>query len=171
MTKKITTLAMFAVLMVIGGYFLYFISRLLPIPGGKFIVMGPYLTCVMILPLLRYPKFGTLSMINVVFGGIMVIFNPWMTLAIIVSGILADLILLIPLQGKGKLLLAMGVYNGVSLLVSVWITNYVTGKLLFKIMDMPVLLLAFSVAVITGIIGGYAGLKLQKTYLKLDKSM
>ncbi|MBU3157569.1 hypothetical protein [Clostridium estertheticum] len=40
--------------------------------------------------LVSYPRFGTLSMINLVFGLLMVIFGPWMTLAIIISGVLAD---------------------------------------------------------------------------------
>ena len=85
MEKKITTFAIFIALMIVGGYILTFTSKSIPIPGSKFIVMGPYLTLVMILMLVRYPRFGTLSMINLVFGLLMVIFSPWMTLAIIIS--------------------------------------------------------------------------------------
>ena len=171
MTKRITTLAIFTALMIIGGYILYSISKLLPIPGSKFIVMGPYLTFVMILPLIRYPKFGTLSLINLVFGGIMVILSPWMMLAIVVSGILADCVMLLSIKIKVKQLLAMGIYNGISLLTSVYITNYVTGNVLYKIMNLKALLAAFTIAVITGALGGYCGLKIDKSYLKIRKTV
>jgi hypothetical protein len=54
----------------------------------------------MILMLVSYTRFGTLSMINLAFGLLMVIFSPWMTLAIIISGVLADFTLLLPLATK-----------------------------------------------------------------------
>ena len=86
--------------MMVGGYILTFTSKSIPIPCNKFIVMSPYLTLVMILMLFSYPRFGTLSMIILVFGLLMVIFTPWMTLAIIISGVLADFTLLLPLATK-----------------------------------------------------------------------
>jgi hypothetical protein len=98
--KKITTFAIFIALMIVGGYILTFTSKSIPIPCNNFIVMSPYLTLVMILMLVSYPRFGTLSMINLVFRLLMVIFSPWMTLAIIISGVLADFTLLLPLEAK-----------------------------------------------------------------------
>lgn len=171
MTRKVTTFAIFIALMIVGGYILYSISKVLPIPGSKFIVMGPYLTFVMILPLIRYPRFGTLSLINLAFGGLMVILSPWMTLAIVISGILADCALLLPIQVKAKQLLAMGVYNGISLLTSVYITTYITGNTLYKIINLKVLVVAFVISAVTGALGGYAGLKVDKSYLKIRKTL
>jgi len=166
MTRKITTFAIFIALMIIGGYILYFISTAIPIPGSKFIIMGPYITLVMSLPLIRYPRFGTLSLINLGFGGLMVIFSPWMTLAIVVSGIVADCVILLPIWAKAKQLLALGVYNGISLLTSVYITNYITGNQLYRIINLKALIVAFVIAVLTGILGGYAGQKIDKIYLR-----
>lgn len=171
MTRKITTLAIFAALMVVGGYFFYSISNIIPIPGSKFIVMGPYLTFVMIMPLIRYPKFGTLSLINMVFGGLMLIISPWMTLAIFVSGVLADIIMLIPIKQKVKQIVAMGIYNGVSLLTSFYVTNYITGNALYQILNINILIIALIIAFISGALGGYAGIYVDKKYLKLRKTV
>jgi hypothetical protein len=166
MTRKLTTIAIFTTIMVTGGYVFYLIANLLPVPGSKFIVMGPYLTCVMILPLIRYPRFGTLSLINFVFGGVMFILSPWMTLAIIISGIAADLVMLLPVWTKVKQVLAMGVYNTASLLTSAYVTNYITGNVLYKILNFETLLLTSAIAFIAGALGGYAGLRVNKLYLK-----
>jgi len=166
MIKKTTTFAIFAALMVVGGFVLYSVSKLMPIPGSKFIVMGPYLTFVMIMPLIRYPRFGTLSLINIVFGCLMFILNPWMTLSIIVAGVLADCAMLLPIRIKAKMLLAMGIYNGASLLTSFYVTNYITGNALYKILNFKVLLVALIITIIAGALGGYAGIKVDKLYLK-----
>lgn len=167
MAKKITMFGIFTALMVVGGYILYFISKIISIPGSKFIFMGLYLTLVMILPLNRYPRFGTLSLINLVFGGVMFILSPWMTLAIIVSGIISDFVMLLPIWKNVKALLAMGVYNGMSFLTSFYISNYITGNLVYRILNFEVFLVVLVLTVITGILGGYAGLRLDKIYLKL----
>lgn len=169
MTKKITTIAIFTALMVVGGYIFYFISSTIPIPGSKFIFMGPYLTCVMVLPLIRYPNFGTLSLINLVFGGIMFILSPWMTLSIVVSGIVADFIMILPLWVKLKQLLSMGIYNGMSVLASFYISNYITGNVIYRVLSFKGLLIAVVLAIVTGVLGGYAGMKINKTYLKFKK--
>lgn len=169
MTKKITTFGIFTALMVVGGYILYFVSRAIPIPGSKFIFMGPYLTFVMILPLIRYPRFGTITLINLAFGGVMFILSPWMTLAIIVSGIAADIIMLLPIWMKIKQLLSMGVYNGMSALTSFYVSNYITGNMINEIFSFKSLLVLLVLAIITGILGGYAGLKVDKIYLRSFK--
>lgn len=166
MARKITTIGIFTAAMIVGGYILYFLSNLVPIPGSKFIMMGPYLTFTMTFPLIRYPRFGTLSLINLVFGGVMLIMSPWMTLAIVVSGILADFMMLLPIWLKVKQVLAMGVYNGVSLLTSFYISNYITGNALYKILNFEALLVGFGLAVLTGLLGGYMGLQANKKYLK-----
>lgn len=160
-----TTIALFAAVMVVGGYVMYTLSNLVPIPGSKFVFMGPYLTCVMMIPLIRYPRFGTLSLINLVFGGLMFIFSPWMTLAIVVSGILADCGMLLPVKLKVKQLWAMGIYNGMSMLTSFCVTNYITGNGLFRILNFQVLLVAFVLSIIAGSLGGYAGQVIHRKYL------
>ena len=165
MTRRITTFAIFTALMVVGGYIFYLISSAIPIPGSKFVFMGPYLTCVMSSLLIRYPRFGTLSLINMVFGGIMFILSPWMTLAIIVSGVVADFIMILPIWMKAKQLLSMGVYNGMSVLTSFYVGTYITGNVIYKILDLKVLIIAVVLAVITGIFGGYMGLKLNKRFV------
>lgn len=169
MTKKITTFAIFTALMVVGGYIFYFIASSIPIPGSKFIFMGPYLTCVMILPLIRYPKFGTLSLINLAFGGVMFILSPWMTVAIVVSGVAADFIMLIPIEMKARQVLSMGIYNGMSLLTSFFISNYITGNLLYNALSYQGVLIAFIISAAAGMLGGYGGIRIARTYLRLQK--
>lgn len=171
MTRKITTFAIFAALMVLGGFIFYSISNIIPIPGSKFIVMGPYLTFVMIMPLIRYPRFGTLSLVNIVFGGLMLIISPWMTLAIVVSGVLADIIILIPIKQTVKHIIAMGIYNGASLLTSFYVTNYITGNALYQILHINVLVIALVIAFLSGALGGYAGIYVDKKYLKIRKTV
>lgn len=166
MARKVATFGIFTALMILGGSILYFISKLLPIPGSKLIVMGPYLTLILTLVINRYPRFGTISVINFVFGALMIIISPWMTFSIIVTGIISDIIMLLPIWFKVKQLLAMGVYNGMSLLTSVYIANYITGNTVFIILDPKVIIIATIIAFITGILGGYAGLKVDKIYIR-----
>lgn len=166
MTRKITFFGIFTAAMLVGGYMLYFMSKLFPMPGSKIIIMGPYLTFVMILPLIRYPNFGTLSLINMVFGGVMFIINPWMMMAIVISGITADFAMLLPIRLKIKQVLAMGIYNGMSLLTSIYISNYVTGNALYKLLNSQGILVIGILAILTGMLGGYLGLKINKKYLK-----
>ncbi len=171
MTRKITFFGIFTASMLVGGYMLYFMSKLMPIPGSKFIIMGSYLTFVMSLPLIRYPNYGTLTLINLVLGGIMFVVSPWMMLAIVLAGIVADFIMLLPIGLKSKQVLAMGVYNGVSLLTSIYISNYVTGNVLYKLLNFQGTLVIVALSVFTGMIGGYMGIKVNKKYLKLGKSL
>lgn len=165
MLRKWLVFSNFVVIMVVGGYFAYFISTLIPIPGSKFITLGPFLTFVIMIPLERYPKFGTISIINIVFGLIMFMMSPWMTVAIIMSGILADLIMLSPINGWRKNVIALGVYNGLSFIISFWITNFVTGNLLYNVMGMKPLIVACILSFFTGAAGAYLGRRVSLRYL------
>jgi len=156
----------FVVIMVVGGYMLYLLSTAVPLPGSKFIFMGPFLTFVMMIPLERYPKFGTLSIINGIFGLVMLVISPWMTLAIIIAGVVSDLLMLLPIKMKIRCISALGVYNMVSLLVSVYITNSVTGNMLYEIVSPTALIVATIISFLTGALGANLGNYVNKKYLK-----
>lgn len=46
-THRVTFVGFLVVALVAGGYALYLIGRLLPVPGGKFLVMALYLALIM----------------------------------------------------------------------------------------------------------------------------
>lgn len=169
MLKKWLVFANFVVIMVIGGYLAYLLSTVIPIPGSKFLIMGPFLTLVLMIPLERYPKLGTLSIINLVFGLVLFMITPWMTLAIVVSGLAADLAMLFPTSHWIKRVVALGVYNTVSFGSTFYITNFITGNHLYVVvgpfMIAGILVLTF----LAGVLGALAGRWIHMKYLRKVK--
>ena len=165
MLRKWLIFSNFIVIMVIGGYLAYLTSTLIPIPGSKFLVMGPFLTLVLMIPLERFPKFGTLSLINLVFGMILLMLTPWMTLAIVVSGFTSDLIMLLPVKHWFKRVFSLGIYNLMSFYTSLYVTHVITGNLLYNVIG-PIAMVAVGVlCLILGMTGAYLGRLINKKYL------
>jgi len=165
MLKKWLVISNFVVIMIIGGYLAYLLSTAIPLPGSKFLVMGPFLTFILMIPLERFPKFGTISVINFVFGMILFMLTPWMTLAILVSGTVSDLFMLIPSTHWFKRVFSLGIYNLLSFYTSLFVTNIITGNLLYNVVGPVAMTIVGLICFFMGMLGAYLGRKINIKYL------
>ncbi|GAU79144.1 hypothetical protein F3D3_3782 [Fusibacter sp. 3D3] len=127
--------------------------------------MGPFLTFVLMIPLERFPNFGTLSMINFIFGMILLILTPWMTLAIIISGFVSDLFMLIPVKHWFKRVFSLGIYNLMSFYTSLYVTHVITGNLLYNVVGPLMIVFIGVVCLVVGMCGAYFGRVVNQKYL------
>ncbi|QAA34374.1 hypothetical protein [Clostridium manihotivorum] len=169
---RLTLIAVTVALLIVGGGFIYATSYLL---GNsqvlKIILMSLYFTILLYLLLLRSPKLGTLSMLSVVLGVILSIFSPIMTLAIVFTGILSDLLSYLIFKGYGsgkKLIVSVAFYPLFSVITSLFFVSRFTAKLPSN--KLSILYLAGGIgAFILGIIGGYLGQYIDKKYIHVSK--
>ncbi|MFP4200087.1 MAG: hypothetical protein ACOCVQ_01010 [Bacillota bacterium] len=89
--KHVAYIGILAGVVFAGGWVFYYAGHLLPLPGGKFLTMTPYLAFAMSMVLDRVRSPWTLTMVGVAMGAIAAMFTPLMSLAIVTSGIAADL--------------------------------------------------------------------------------
>ncbi len=94
-TRQLTYDALTLALLIVGGFILYYISSVVPVPGAKFLLMAPYLTIVLYYPVKRSPTPGTISLINLGFAALLSLMSFFMGIAIVLSGVLTDLTVLV----------------------------------------------------------------------------
>ena len=104
-TKVITNIAMGVGALIVGGLAIFSLSRVLPFPGGKYLMMSPYLSMVMYIIMHKAPTSLTPFMVGAVFGGIMAFVNIFMGIAIISTGVGASLMTMMTPHKKMKMLI------------------------------------------------------------------
>lgn len=172
-TKELTFMALMASALLVGGYMLYILSKTIPLPSSKFLVMAPYLSLVMYLSLKHTRRPWTMTIISTVFGtvfGIVIsIFSLFMGIAIIAAGIFSDLTgLLIPnhYTTERSIKIASSSYAFWSFAVSLFITDFVTGNILYGVFG-PITfilmgVLIFSLGYLGTLFGGITSLRIKK---------
>ncbi len=89
--KQIASGGILAGVVFSGGWVFYPAGHLLPIPGGKFLAMTPYLAFAMAVALDRIRSPWTITIIAVAMAAVASLFTPLMSVAIVCSGLAADL--------------------------------------------------------------------------------
>lgn len=159
-TSDITFMAFAVILLITGGYILYTISLIFPIPGSKFIIMSIYLSLILYFLLKKIKRIGIASLISVIFGLILSLFNIFMGLAIISTGLLTDLttyILFKSYKTELSLLISAALYSFFSYITSIYTTNFISGNLLYKIVDIKIFIIIGGIIFILGFIGAKIG--------------
>jgi hypothetical protein len=149
-TKDLTTIAMIVVLMIVGGGVLFSAGTIVGLPGMKYLLMGPYLTFCLYFPntLIRHPMI--LSIVSAVFGMIMMLVSPFMGPAILVTGLVTDLIArLFHLKSAWKLAL----YPAVGFFLTYYVTTHLTGLMLLGPMGWPLAVLLTLLTFALGLLG------------------
>jgi len=155
-TRQLTYDALTLTLLIVGGYVLYYLSKVIPLPGAKFLLMAPYLTIVLYYPVKRSPKPGTISLINLGFAALLSIMSLFMGVAIVLSGVLTDLTVILLFREyntEWKRRLGIAFYPAYAMLTSLFITDFITGKRLYGQFGFwPVIIMTIATYVL-----GYAG--------------
>ncbi|MBP2026908.1 energy-coupling factor transport system substrate-specific component [Acetoanaerobium pronyense] len=168
-TGELTFMALMASALLVGGYMLYILSKTIPLPGSKFLVMAPYLSLVMYLSLKHTRRPWTMTIISTVFGIVISIFSLFMGIAIIGAGIFSDLTgLIIPnhYSTERSIKIASSSYAFWSFAVSLFITDFVTGNILYGVFG-PITfifmgVLIFSLGYLGTLFGGITSLRIKK---------
>ncbi len=159
-TRQLTYDALTLTLLIVGGVVLYYLSKIIPIPGAKFLLMAPYLTIVLYYPVIRSPKPGTITVINLGFAALLSLVSLFMGIAIVLSGMLTDLTVIILFRRYDtpwKRRLGIAFYPAYAMLTSLFITDFITGKHLYGNFGIwPVLLMTLATYIL-GVGGAIMG--------------
>jgi len=164
-TNHITFLGALVAVLVAGGYVLYVLSKAMPIPGGKFLVMGPYLSLIMLIALLRLKSVWSMTFVSLPFAVVISAFTPVMGAAIISAGILSDItgrLLFGTKLSDLRLCLRAALYPMWAIVLSLSISDYLTGNLLYGKAGLQPLILGAILAYALGIVGAFAGLSVTR---------
>lgn len=121
--------------MIGGGYFIYQLGYLFPIPGMKYILMAPFMGAILYIITSLVKHRFSLLIIGTAFAGIMTIINIYMGIAILGTTLLSTAIqFIIPIRNKaftGAL-----VFPCFSTITALFISKYMIGGVFLKINDL-----------------------------------
>ena len=161
--KDVTFIGLLVAALVSGGFALYLISRVLPLPGAKFLVLAPYLALAMGMGIDRLRSAWSMTIVSVVFGVVISIFTPVMGLTIVAAGLASDASALV-LRGGAltttKVIGSAAFYPAWSIALALTVTNHLTGNALFGSLGFGPLLVAAGLAYALGAVGAGVGLKI-----------
>lgn len=126
-TSALTNIAMGVGALIVGGLAIFSISRIIPFPGGKYLLMAPYLSMVIYVIMHRVPRSITPFLVGGVFGGIMGFVNLFMGLSIVLTGIGAALSSVPFKDEKHKIFIGATAFSTFTLLTSLNISKYMIG--------------------------------------------
>jgi len=159
-TRQLTYDALTLALLIVGGFILYYISSVVPVPGAKFLLMAPYLTIVLYYPVKRSPTPGTISLINLGFAALLSLISLFMGMAIVLSGVLTDLTVIVLFRKydtEWKRRIGISFYPAYAMLTSLFITDFITGKRLYGNFGLwPVIIMTLATFAL-GYIGAVTG--------------
>ncbi|OPJ54955.1 hypothetical protein [Alkalithermobacter paradoxus] len=162
-TREITLIGISVSLMIIIGYVFYTMASIIIIPGSRYVLMAPLLGFMFCIPLFNIRKIGTISLVSLVFGLIMMFINIFMSVAIISSGILTDTVSYILFRNYNNnksIICTSAFYPLFSLVTSFWVSNYITGNKAYLMINKLYILISVSIITyILGLIGSYFGYK------------
>ena len=162
--KDITFISILASITVVIGFVFYFLGGFLPVPGSKFIIFAPFLGCIMYFPVRKKQKIGVISTLCIIFAFLMLFFNLFMSLAIVLAGICTDLYSLIVFhnyQQDWKMIASAGFYPAASFFWAFIMTYYFTGAVLFETGKIwIIMIILFILIYCLGITGAYISKKI-----------
>ncbi|MCH4886490.1 hypothetical protein EZV73_02870 [Acidaminobacter sp. JC074] len=89
-TKDITTISFGVASIIAGGFIVLAVSKLMPFPGIKFILMAPFLSMMMYVLSMKIENKYAILYIGLVFAGIMSLFHVVMGLSIVTTTLLTQ---------------------------------------------------------------------------------
>lgn len=160
-TKDITNTAIGVAAIIGGGFVIFQFSNMFPIPGMKYIMMAPFLSLMFYILLAKLDNPFSLLRISVVFGGIMMVINIAMGSSIIVTGILAQLVILPIKDPHMKNIVGSIAFAGLTSPVALLLSKLIIQGY-FEVLTPEWMFVAFLISSTTGAMGTYLAVKLYK---------
>lgn len=124
--KDLIIIAMGVAAMIGGGFVIFQISLVFPIPGVKYIMMAPYLSMMIYIILNKVKHKNAIFGVGITFSLIMTLINLYMGLAIITTTLLAALST-IGMKKQHKTFWAASGFSGYTGLTTLIISKYMIG--------------------------------------------
>jgi len=156
--KELTYIALGVAAIIAGGFIIFQVSMIFPFPGVKYIMMAPYLSMMFMVIQWKINRRFVLLKAGTVFGLIMLLFNLYMGMAIIVTAILAQSTSqLFPF--KNRYFWASSLFSGYTGLSTLLISKYFIGGIYLKI-NMTWILVCGLICLLFGMAGAYYAKKI-----------
>ena len=160
-TKDITYVAFGVAALIAGGFLVLTVSRIMPFPGVKFMLMAPFISMMMYILSVKIENRYAILYIGLVFAGIMTLFNIVMGISIVTTTVLTQLSILWIKKIKeratvGGCLYAM--YTGLTALV---FSKYLIGGV-FEMVSYSWIIIVTLICLLFGSLGIIFGNKLLK---------
>lgn len=159
-TRLITNVGLGVAAMIGGGFAIYQISSIFPLPGMKYIMMAPYLSMVIYILIVRVRSRFALLLIGGVFGGIMALINVIMGLSIFATALAAQLIMLPIKPLKIRAAVGATAFGGFSGIISILISRVFID--IYKQVSYSWMVIALIIATLFGALGAYFASKIMK---------
>lgn len=164
-TKDLTFYALLLAALIAGGYVLFILSRTIPIPGIKYVIMSPYFSLVLMLLMSRTPRKGAILLFNTGFAGIMSLMTPVMGFAILATGAMTECVFQIT-EGRLNILRQQSItaasYSAFSVLTSIVFAYWLTDVLIYELIGLMGTLALSLTAFTLGMVGSFAGILVRR---------
>lgn len=170
--KDLTTISISIAIAVVLGKLLGVLHGILPFSRG--IVNAPFYSFLMAVMLYRTKKPGTMTLFALGYGGIMIgIASVFMSLAIIIGGILADLILFVMVRkydSNLKIALCAPIYSAGGIFGTFIVVTYITESSRY-VFQAPIAIIMSMISVyLIGLIGSLFAMKIMPSKLEAPVS-
>lgn len=170
--KDLTTISISIAIAVVLGKLLGVLHGILPFSRG--IVNAPFYSFLMAVMLYRTKKPGTMTLFALGYGGIMIgIASIFMSMAIIIGGILADMILFIVVRkydSNLKIALCAPIYSAGGIFGTFIVVTYITESSRY-IFQTPIAIIISMISVyLIGLIGSLLAMKVMPSKLEASVS-
>lgn len=166
-SREITRTAIITALMIVLGYILYLLSRIIPLPGSKFITMSAFLSLMLTLAVEKVGKKGIFLLISTLFALIMSMISVLMGIAILSSGLATEILGLTIFNGyenRKTRILTAALYPALASLSFFLALDYLSGGN-FPLPPVKILIFLFFIIYLLGLFGS------RSAYYLLDKEI
>ncbi len=166
--KDLTTISISIAIAVVLGKLLGMLHGFLPFSRG--IINAPFYSFLMAIMLYRTKKPGTMTLFALGYGGIMVgIASVFMSLSIIIGGILGDLILLLVVRrydSNLKIALCAPIYSAGGIFGTFIVVTYITESSRYVFQTPLAIIISMVSVYFVGLIGSLLAMKVMPSKLE-----
>lgn len=166
-TSTVTQVAIAVAAIIVGGYTIYIVSSQVPLPGVKYTAMAPYLSLIMAISITYFEQKNIILLINAVFALIMTLINPYMGLAIFLTGLCTQLVYyVIPDRFTKKVIVVAASYSAFVAGVALQVSKIFVGSEFYDRVTIPYVLGLMAIAFVIGLLGAKIGVQVGKRVKK-----
>lgn len=165
-TRSMTQLAMSVAAMIAGGSAIFILSQVFVLPSVKYVLMAPYLALVIVLVERLVSMRFSIIIFNLVFAGIMSFITIYMGMAIIVTGLITQLVALAYREKtKAHMMIVGSTYAGATSFSALFFAKVFIGGAAFDLITPLWVALATLISCFFGVLGASVGLQISNRVL------
>lgn len=162
-TSMVTQVAIAVAAIIVGGYSIYIVSSQVPLPGVKYTAMAPYLSLIMAVAITYFEQKNIILVINAVFALIMTLINPYMGLAIFLTGLSTQgVYYAIPDKVSMKVNIVAASYSAFVAGIALQVSKLLVGSEFYDRVSPPYIFGLMAIAFVIGLVGAKFGIQIGK---------